>query len=109
MALIRPLILIADYVPSTDLAGLPAEHRHEPALGLDGGEDGLALVARIIEGAPEHLTDEGVLVVEIGDRGGALETRYPRLHFTWVELEHGGERVFVIEAETLRRYRANAP
>lgn len=97
------------YVPSADLAGLPAEHRHEPALGLDGGDDGLTLVARIIEGAPDHLSDDGILVVEVGDRTRTLEARYPRLPFTWVELEHGGEGVFVLEAETLRRYLAGAP
>jgi release factor glutamine methyltransferase len=54
------------YVPTTDLAALPPEVRAEPALALDGGDDGLCLVRRLIEGAPALLASGGVLALEIG-------------------------------------------
>src|SRR5450432_1149226 len=61
------------YVPARDLAGLPAEVRAEPAMALDGGPDGLALVRRIVAAAPALLAPGGALVLEIGI-GQAQET-----------------------------------
>jgi ribosomal protein L3 glutamine methyltransferase len=92
------------YVPAVHLATLPREHRHEPPLGLDGGDDGLAIVSRILEGATEHLIERGTLVVEAGESATALEARYPRLPFVWLEFERGGEGVFLLEARELRRW-----
>ena len=89
------------YVPAVHLATLPPEHRHEPSLGLDGGDDGLAIVSRILEGATEHLTEHGTLVVEAGEAAPAAEARYPRLPFVWLEFERGGEGVFLLEAQDL--------
>ena len=91
------------YVPAAHLATLPPEHRHEPSLGLDGGDDGLAIVSRILEGATEHLSEHGTLVVEAGESATALEARYPRVPFVWLEFERGGEGVFLLEARELRR------
>jgi release factor glutamine methyltransferase len=54
------------YIPSGDLAALPAEVRVEPALALDGGPDGLVLVRRLVAEAPALLGPAGVLVLEIG-------------------------------------------
>ena len=92
------------YVPAVHLATLPPEHRHEPSLGLDGGDDGLAIVSRILEGATEHLSEHGTLVVEAGESATALEARYPRLPFVWLEFERGGEGVFLLEARELPRW-----
>jgi ribosomal protein L3 glutamine methyltransferase len=92
------------YVPAVRSATLPPEHRHEPSLGLDGGHDGLAIVSRILEGATEHLTDHWTLVVEAGEAAPAAEARYPRLPFVWLEFERGGEGVFLLEAQELRRW-----
>lgn len=86
------------YVAAQSMAALPPEYRAEPSLALDGGMDGLALVRRIIERAPDRLTPDGVLVVEIGDNREALETAFPSLAFTWPALPGGGERVFVLNA-----------
>ncbi len=94
------------YVPSVHIAALPPEHRHEPALGLDGGADGLAVVSRILEGAPEHMTEQGALIVEVGESAASLEARYPRLPFVWLELEHGGDGVFLLDALELGRWLA---
>ncbi|MDQ3564187.1 MAG: 50S ribosomal protein L3 N(5)-glutamine methyltransferase [Pseudomonadota bacterium] len=92
------------YVPTRHMATLSAEHRHEPALGLDGGPDGLAIVNRILEGGARYLTENGVLVVEVGESAGALEQRYPRLPFVLLELTRGEDGVFLIEADTLHAH-----
>ncbi len=91
------------YVPAAHLATLPPEHRHEPSLGLDGGDDGLAIVSRILEGASEHLTEHGTLIVEAGEAAPAAEARYPRLPFVWLEFERGGEGVFLLDVQGLRQ------
>lgn len=84
------------YVPEAGIAGFPAEYRHEPALGLAGGEDGLVLVRRILAGAAARLSTHGILVVEVGAGEAALEAAFPALPFTWVEFDRGGEGVFVL-------------
>ncbi len=54
------------YIPTGELAGLPAEVRVEPALALDGGPDGLVLVRRLVTAAPALLSPGGALALEIG-------------------------------------------
>jgi release factor glutamine methyltransferase len=53
------------YVPTGELAGLPREVQREPRLALDGGPDGLAVIRRIVAGAPAWLAPGGTLVVEM--------------------------------------------
>ncbi len=89
------------YVSRAEMAELPAEYRREPGLGLEAGDDGLRLVRRILHNARRHLTDNGLLVVEVGASQAALEAAYPRVPFTWVEFEHGGEGVFLMSAGEL--------
>jgi len=89
------------YVPAAELAALPAEYHHEPAAGLDGGSDGLAFARRLIAAARRRLAPGGVLIVEVGAQAAALERAYPRLPFLWLELERGGEGVFLLEREAL--------
>jgi ribosomal protein L3 glutamine methyltransferase len=71
------------YVPQAAMRRLPREYRYEPGLALGAGEDGMDLVARILESAPEHLYPGGALLCEIGDNRRAFERRYPRLPVTW--------------------------
>ena len=89
------------YVDAATFAALPEEYRHEPALGLVAGDDGLDLVRRILAGAREHLTVDGLLVVEVGSSRPALERAYPGLAFEWPVFERGGEGVFVLPAAAL--------
>lgn len=89
------------YVDAAEMAALPPEHRHEPALGLAAGADGLDLARRILREAAAHLSPGGALFLEVGASAGALEAAYPRLPFTWLEFERGGDGVLVITREDL--------
>lgn len=92
------------YVPADALESLPPEYAHEPALALVGGATGIEPACRLIEGALDYLTPDGLLAVEVGLASEALAAAYPRLGLIWVELERGGEGVFVVQAGELSRY-----
>jgi ribosomal protein L3 glutamine methyltransferase len=89
------------YVDVRDMQRLPAEYRHEPEGGLAGGRDGLDLVRRILAGARQHLTADGVLICEVGMSAAALLADYPSMPFIWPDFERGGEGVFVVSAADL--------
>jgi ribosomal protein L3 glutamine methyltransferase len=95
------------YVSEGDLSSMPAEYHHEPELALGSGADGLALTRKILSQAGEFLTDQGLLIVEVGNSWVELEAFYPRVPFTWLEFEHGGHGVFAITAKELRDYSAS--
>lgn len=84
------------YVDDADMRSLPAEFRQEPALGLAGGADGLALAREIIDYRADWLSAEGVLVCEVGMSAAALLRAYPELPFIWPEFEAGGEGVCIL-------------
>ena len=90
------------YVSQGELQQLPPEYQHEPALGLAGGEQGLDLVLAILHQAGEHLTEDGILVVEVGNTQYALSDAFPDVPFVWLDLERGGEGVFLLTAEQLQ-------
>lgn len=92
------------YVDAEDITSMPDEYRHEPAIGLASGHDGLDFTRRLLAQAEKHLTEEGVLIVEVGNSWAALETAYPRVPFLWLEFEHGGHGVFLLTAQQLREY-----
>jgi ribosomal protein L3 glutamine methyltransferase len=90
------------YVGRTEMRDLPREYRHEPALGLASGVDGLDSVRAILAGARQHLVDDGILVVEVGNTEEALLRAFPRLPFIWPDIAMGGG-VFVLRAADLLR------
>ncbi len=89
------------YVHPQEYADLPAEFRAEPRIGLEADDEGLAVVNRILAEAAAYLSADGVLVVEVGSSALALTERWPELPFTWVEFEHGGDGVFVLQRAQL--------
>ena len=89
------------YVDAVDLASMPDEYHHEPKLALAAGENGLALVEKILAKAAHYLTDNGILIVEVGNSAMALEEAYPRVPFTWLEFENGGSGVFLLTKKQL--------
>jgi len=93
-------------VDAEDLASMPAEYHHEPAIGLASGADGLDATRNILATAGNHLTPDGVLFVEVGNSGEALERAFPEVAFTWLEFEHGGHGVFTLSAREWQDYSA---
>jgi ribosomal protein L3 glutamine methyltransferase len=89
------------YVGRAEMRGLPREYRHEPKLGLAAGVDGLDSVRAIFAAARRHLTDHGILVVEVGNSEGRLMRAFPRLPFVWPDIAMGGGGVFILRAEDL--------
>lgn len=64
------------YVRHDALAGLPVAASFEPVLALDGGADGLAVIARLLEQLPAALAEGGLALFEIGaDQGDAIVER----------------------------------
>ena len=94
------------YVPQDEFDGLAAEFHHEPGIGLAAGPDGLDIVARILREAVDFLKPGGILVVEVGYTNERLIERYPTVPFTWLEFEHGGEGVFLLDYAQLVEHRA---
>jgi ribosomal protein L3 glutamine methyltransferase len=90
------------YVDAEDMASLPDEFHAEPELGLASGDDGLDFTRHLLKEAADYLTDDGLLVVEVGNSWPALAEAYPSLPFVWVEFERGGHGVFVLTAQNLR-------
>lgn len=94
------------YVDESELSGLSSEYHHEPSLALVAPDSGLALALDILRQAPQHLNQNGLLVLEVGVNAQPLAERTPGLDMTWVELEYGGEGVCVVTAEALIEYAA---
>ncbi|EWH09888.1 methylase [Catenovulum agarivorans DS-2] len=93
------------YVDAEDMADLPSEFHHEPELGLAAGVDGLSIVNTILSEAAEHLSENGVLIVEVGNSLVHMEQAFPGVEFNWIEFKHGGIGVFMFTRSQLLQYR----
>ena len=89
------------YVTEQEFAALPPEYGHEPSLGLTAGHDGLDFALRILAEAPAHLSEEGLLIVEVGESEHALTELLPKLPLTWIEFNVGAMGVFAVERADL--------
>ena len=93
------------YVNAASMAALPAEFRAEPALALDGntagGDDGMDFIRRLLQGAPAHLTDLGLLVLEIGHERRHFEHAFPTLDVVWLPTSAGDDQVLLLSREAL--------
>lgn len=89
------------YVTAAAMAALPAEYRHEPALALAAGADGLDVVRRILGSAAKHLTPNGVIAIEVGHNRDIVDAAFPELELTWLDTETAQGKVFVLRREQL--------
>ncbi len=89
------------YVDAESVEALPQEYKYEPQLALGSGEDGLSATRVILQQAKDHLTNNGILVVEIGHNRDALEAAFPDLPFTWLDVSAGDQYVFMLHRNDL--------
>jgi ribosomal protein L3 glutamine methyltransferase len=90
------------YVNGASMAALPAEYRAEPALALAGGDDGMDFIRTLMADAATHLTERGVLVLEIGHEAAHFEAAFPKLEFAWLPTHATDDQVVLITREALR-------
>ncbi|UZG42773.1 50S ribosomal protein L3 N(5)-glutamine methyltransferase [Caldimonas thermodepolymerans] len=89
------------YVNARSMAALPPEYRAEPALALAGGEDGMDLVRRLLREAPQHMSEDAVLVLEIGNEREHFEAAFPRLEVVWLDTSAGADQVLLVTRAAL--------
>ncbi|HZF97123.1 MAG TPA: 50S ribosomal protein L3 N(5)-glutamine methyltransferase [Pseudoxanthomonas sp.] len=89
------------YVTNEEADALPREYSYEPALGLRAGDDGLDLVLKILRDAPLHLTQDGLLICEVGESERALVALLPDIQLAWIDFKVGQMGIFAIECSEL--------
>ena len=89
------------YVNAQSMAQLPAEYQAEPELALAGGADGMDFIRSLMRDAPQHMTEQAVLVLEIGNERVHFEAAFPRLEVIWLETSAGEDQVLLVTKEAL--------
>ena len=89
------------YVNATSMAALPAEFRAEPALALAGGEDGMDFIRSLFLNAAGHMSENGILVLEIGNERENFERAFPHLEPLWFETSAGPDQVLLLTRQQL--------
>lgn len=93
------------YVEEQEMEEIVAEYLHEPRLALTSGDDGLLLTHKILAQAADYLTENGILILEVGMSWENLEAAYPEIGFDWVAFSRGGEGVFAVTRDELLAWR----
>jgi ribosomal protein L3 glutamine methyltransferase len=94
------------YVDSEDMADLPEEFLHEPEMALAAGQDGLDLVRKMLARAADYLTENGLIVIEVGNSEWAMRQNFNTVDFHWLTFQKGGTGIFALTAEQCRRYQS---
>jgi len=89
------------YVTNDETDALPQEYSYEPELGLRAGDDGLDLVLKILRDAPIHLSEDGLLICEVGESEQHLVRLLPEVDFAWIEFKVGQMGIFAVECREL--------
>jgi ribosomal protein L3 glutamine methyltransferase len=100
----RVIVSNPPYVPESEVAALPPEYRHEPVVGLASGATGFDAAERILRGAGDRLTPDGVLFLELGAGADAFAAAHPKLPLIALEFERGGDGVLATTAAELREF-----
>jgi ribosomal protein L3 glutamine methyltransferase len=91
------------YVNTASMQKLPPEYRAEPALALAGGADGMDFVRGLLRDAPRHMTEDAVLVLEIGHERAHFDTAFPALEAVWLPTSAGDEQVLLLTRQALQK------
>ena len=94
------------YVTDAETDALPKEYSYEPELGLRAGPDGLDLVLKILRDAPLHLSQDGLLICEVGESERHLVRLLPELDLAWIEFKVGQMGIFAVECHDLITHNA---
>lgn len=101
------------YVNAQSMAGLPVEFHAEPALALDGnragGQDGMDFIRTLLREAPQHMTQDAVLVLEIGNERAHFEAAFPKLEAVWLDTSAGEDQVLIVTRAALLHCRSSPP
>ena len=89
------------YVNAQSMRALPAEYRAEPELALAGGADGMDFVRALLRDAPARLSEDGVLVLEIGNERPFFEAAFPRLEVVWLPTQLTDDAVLLVNRAML--------
>lgn len=89
------------YVNDHSMESLPPEYRHEPTLALAGGQDGMDIVRRLLQDAPRFLSDDGILVLEIGHEIDHFVAAFPELEPVWLSTANSSEQILMLTREQL--------
>ena len=89
------------YVNSAAMAALPAEYQAEPRLALAGGDDGMDFIRHLLHAAPDHMTPDAVLVLEIGHERHHFERAFPTLDGVWLPTRAGDDQVLLLTRQAL--------
>lgn len=89
------------YVNSSSMESLPAEYRHEPTMALAGGDDGMDLIRRLLRDAPNYLSEQGVLVLEIGHEYENFVNAFPELEPVWLSTANSEDQILLLTREQL--------
>ena len=92
------------YVNAQSMAQLPPEYRAEPTLALAGGSDGMDFIRRLLREAPAVMSEDAVLVLEIGNERAHFEAAFPQLPVFWLDTSAGCDQVLLIERAALSRF-----
>ncbi|MES2189059.1 MAG: 50S ribosomal protein L3 N(5)-glutamine methyltransferase [Pseudomonadota bacterium] len=90
------------YVNAATMAALPAEFLAEPALALAGGDDGMDFIRSLFLTAARHMSENAVLVLEIGNERAHFERAFPELEPLWFETSAGPDQVLLLTRQQLR-------
>ena len=89
------------YVNSQSMAALPKEYVNEPAMALDGGPDGMRFITRLLHEAPDHMQEDAVLILEIGNERDFFEAAFPQLDVVWLTTSAGDDQVLLLTRQAI--------
>ena len=89
------------YVNAASMAQLPAEYRAEPTLALAGGADGMDFIRQLLQDAPARMSENAVLVLELGNERSHFEAAFGQLPVYWIDTSAGEDQVLLATRQAL--------